>query len=131
MPDYLLDSCVLIRHLRRHGPSTDLLTSRALEGGLGVATISRLEIAEGMREHERTSTMLLLDSLTSYPLTIAIADLASEFIRRYRAQGLSLDKPDAIIAATAVCHDLALLTYNAKHFPMPELKLYGPMPTTT
>jgi predicted nucleic acid-binding protein len=122
--DYLLDSCVLIRHLRSHQPTTDLLSELALEGQLGIATISRVEIIEGMREHERERTLRLLDALTCYPLDIPIADLSGEFIRRYRAEGVTLDKPDAIIGATAVYHGLVLVTYNSKHFPMPELHLY-------
>ena len=128
MPDYLLDSCVLVRHLRRHQPTTDLLSTLVLEGEVGIATISRTEIIEGMREHEREATMRLLDSLRSYPLDVATADLAGEYIRRYRAQGITLDKPDAIIGATAVRHGLALVTYNPKHFPIPELRLYEQMP---
>lgn len=122
--DYLLDSCVLIRHLRSHQPTTDLLSELALEGQLGIATISRVEIIEGMREHERERTLRLLDSLTCYPLDIPIADLTGEFIRRYRAEGVTLEKPDTIIGATAVHHGLVLVTYNSKHFPMPELHLY-------
>lgn len=128
MPDYLLDSCVLVRHLRRHQPTTDLLSTLVLEGEVGIATISRTEIIEGMREHEREATMRLLDSLRSYPLDVATADLVGEYIRRYRAQGITLDKPDAIIGATAVRHGLVLVTYNPKHFPMPELRLYEQMP---
>ena len=124
MPDYLLDSCVLIRHLRRHKPTTDLVSALILEGQVGIAAISRTEIIEGMREHEREATMRLLDSLPAYPLDVAIADMAGEYIRRYRAQGITLDKPDAIIGATAVLHGLVLVTYNQKHFPMPELQLY-------
>jgi predicted nucleic acid-binding protein len=124
MPDYLLDSCILIRHLRRHDPTTALLSKLALEGRVGIATISRLEIVEGMREHEREGTIQLLDSLLSYPLDAAIADLGGEFIRRYRVQGITLDKPDAIIGATAISHDLVLVTYNSKHYPMPELHRY-------
>ena len=128
MPDYLLDSCVLIRHLRRHRPTTDLMTALAMEGRLGIATISRTEIVEGMREHEQERTMRLLDSLACYPLDAAIADLAGEYIRHYRAKGITLDKPDAIIGATAVYHGLVLVTYNARHFPMPELRIYEQMP---
>ena len=124
MPDYLLDSCILIRHLRRHQPTTALLSRLATDGGVGIATISRLEIVEEMREHEREGTMNLLDSLLSFPLNAAIADLGGELIRRYRAQGITLDKPDAIIGATAIHHGLVLVTYNSKHYPMPELRLY-------
>jgi len=128
VPDYLLDSCVLIRHLRRHRPTTDLLATLVLEGRVGIATISRTEVVEGMRDHERQSTMRFLDALDCYPLDATIADLAGELIRRFRAQGITLDKPDAIIGATAMAHGLALVTYNAKHFPMPELRLYEEMP---
>lgn len=128
MPDFLLDSGVLIRHLRSHQPTTELLSDLALEGGLGIATITRVEILEGMREHERQSTLHLLDSLRSYSLDVTVADLTGEYIRRYRAQGVTLDKPDAIIAATAVQHGLVLATYNAKHFPMPDLRLFQKMP---
>ncbi len=128
MPDYLLDSCVLIRHLRHHQPTTDLLAALVMDGQVGIATITRTEIVEGMREHEREVTMRLLDSLLSYPLDDPIADLAGEYIRRYRAKGITLDKPDAIIGATAVHHGLVLVTYNRKHFPMPELRCYGEMP---
>jgi predicted nucleic acid-binding protein len=124
VPDYLLDSCILIRHLRRHRLTTALLSRLAVEGRVGIATISRLEIVEGMREHEREGTMQLLDSLLSYPLDAAIADLGGELIRCYRTQGITLDEPDAIIGATAICHDLILVTYNSKHYPMPELRLY-------
>lgn len=128
MPDYLLDSCVLVRHLRGHQPTTDLLVALALEGQVGIATISRTEVIEGMHEHERETTMRLLDSLSPYPLDAAVADLAGEYIRRYRAQGTTLDTPDAIIGATAVHHGLLLVTYNPKHFPMPELRRYEEVP---
>jgi hypothetical protein len=128
MPDYLLDSNVLIRHLRRHQPTTDLLAALTLDGQLGIATISRTEIIEGMRDHERDKTRLLLDALMAYPLTIPIADLTGDYLRHYRAQGVILDKPDVIIAATAAYHGLTVVTYNVKDFPMAELRLYAPMP---
>lgn len=128
MADYLLDSCVLIRHLRRHQPTMDLFAARVLEGNVGIATITRTEIIEGLRDHERERTLRLLDSLPAFPLDSAIADLAGEFIRRYRQQGIILDRPDAIIGATAVQQHCVLVTYNQAHFPMPELTRYAPMP---
>ena len=128
MADYLLDSCVLIRHLRGHQPTMDLFAALVLEGNVGIATITRTEIIEGMRDHERERTLRLLDSLPAFPLDSATADLAGEFIRRHRQQGLFLDRPDAIIGATAVQGRCVLVTYNRAHFPMPELALYGPMP---
>ncbi len=127
MPDYLLDSNVLIQHLRGHAPTTTLLTRLALDGQLGLAAISRTEVLAGMRPHERETTLQFLDALACYPLGIAAADLAGDLVRRYRRQGVTLDIPDALIAATALHYELVLLTYNPRHFPMPELQLYAPM----
>ena len=124
MPRYLLDSCVLIQHLRGHEPTSTLLTTLALEGQLGIAAISRTEVIEGMREHEREVTLRFLDALTCYSFDAAIADQTGELIRAYRARGITLSTPDAMIVATALECNAVLLTYNAKHFPMPELHLY-------
>jgi predicted nucleic acid-binding protein len=129
MAEYLLDSNVLIQHLRGHDPTTTLLTRLALEGQLGIAAISRTEVLAGMRSHECASTLRFLDALACYPLDTTTADLAGDLIRRYRRQGVTLDVPDALIAATALGQGLVLLTYNPRHFPMPELQLYTQMPS--
>ena len=131
MSDYLLDSNVLIQHLRGHGPTTALLTRLAFEGQLGLAAISRTEVLAGMRPHERESTLRFLNALACYPLDVATADLAGDLISCYRRQGVTLDVPDALIAAIALNQGLVLLTYNPRHFPMPELQLYAHMPSLT
>lgn len=81
-----------------------------------------------MREHERTSTLRFLDALVCYDLETAVADYAGSVIRQYREKGITLDAPDAVIAATALHYGLVLLTYNPQHFPMPELQRYPSMP---
>ena len=89
MTDYLLDSCVLIRHLRKHQPTVEMVARLALEGNVSIATITRTEIVEGMRDHEREKTLKLLDSLPAHPLDSTIADLAGEFIRLYQQRGIT------------------------------------------
>ncbi len=64
----------------------------------------------------------------AFPFTSAIADLTGDLLRQYRAQGMILSKPDAMIGATAIHHNLVLVTYNPQHFPMPEIQLYPNMP---
>ncbi|MBN2391977.1 MAG: PIN domain-containing protein [Anaerolineae bacterium] len=131
MADYLLDSNVLIQHLRGHQPTTTLLTRLAMEGQLGVVAISRTEVLAGMREHEREVTLRFLNVLACYIVERHVADLAGEWLRCYRQQGVTLDIADAFIAAAARHYDLILLTYDPRHFPMPELRQYHEMPDLT
>jgi len=128
MSEYLLDSNVLIQHLRGDGATTDLLTRSALNGPLGIAAICRTEVIAGMRDKERAATLRFLDALACYPLDATIADRAGELVRHCRGRGIALDAPDAIIAATALEHGLVLLTYNARRLPIPGLKCYPDMP---
>ncbi len=102
------------------GRQETLQRLEALEGPFGVSAISRAEIWAGARETERRQIEELFLSLTTYPVDGAVADLAGSFLRRSRRL---LELADALIAATAVVHDLVLFTYNVAHFPIPELKL--------
>lgn len=128
MAEFLLDSNVAIQHLRGHRPTTELLMRLAAEGLLAVSAITRTEVLAEMRDAERGATVAFLDALACYPIDRAVADRAGALLRTYRRRGVTLDVPDALIAATALQHDLTLLTYNARHFPMPEVRRYGEMP---
>ncbi len=125
MIEYLLDSDVLIWQLRDQGETVELLASLSKSGILACSVVSIVEIQAGVRRGEEKKTNALLDSLKTYDVTPAIANLAGTFIRDHRTKGITLDFVDSIIAATAVIHGLTLLTYNVKHYPMPEVTLYG------
>ncbi|MDO9129801.1 MAG: type II toxin-antitoxin system VapC family toxin [Anaerolineales bacterium] len=124
MSDHLLDTNILIRYLRKAPGYRDLLRTIGLKGWTCISAITRLEIVRGMQERERLETFDLLDSLETVPMTSEIADLAGELIRSWRACGAILGDADAVIAASALHKNLALVTTNARHFPMKELTLY-------
>lgn len=130
---HLADTDVLIEYLRGRQPATDLLDS--LAGAsltarqvalLACSTVTVTEIYVGLRPHEKPRTEALVQALICLPPTVDIAQLAGEFIQRYRSQGVALGLADALIAATAVHHDLVLVTNNPRHHPMPEIRLYEP-----
>jgi predicted nucleic acid-binding protein len=123
MADHLLDTNVLILHLRGRTPITAMLTRWGETSDLYISVVTRTEILAGMRPHEEVRTMALLDSLTNLVADETIADHAGRLIYQYARQGVQLSFPDALIAATALQHNLTLATTNAKHFPMPELSL--------
>jgi predicted nucleic acid-binding protein len=122
--DYLLDTNVLILHLRECPDITALLTRWGTERPLFISIATRTGTLVGMRPHEEERTREVLDSLENLPVDEAIADRAGRLIHQYARQGIQLSFPDALIAATALHHDLTLVTTNPKHFPMPDLRLH-------
>jgi len=121
MPDYLLDTGILIRHLRGQAGYAALLDRLAQEGDLYIAAFTRVEVIRGMRDREREVTYLLLDSLRTQPLDRETANLAGEWIRAWRGRGVTLSGPDAVIAAADHQCQATLVTTNPRHFPMPEI----------
>jgi predicted nucleic acid-binding protein len=53
-----------------------------------------------------------------------VASKAAQLIREYKSKGVTLDIPDAVIASTCILHDLILVTYNRKHYPITGLEFY-------
>jgi predicted nucleic acid-binding protein len=125
MADYLLDTGILIRHLRNRPGYRELMYRLAQEGRLYIASFTRLEIVRGMRDHEREVTFALLDALRTHPLDAPTADLAGEMIRAWQRKGITLSGPDAVIAASAIRCGAVLVTTNPRHFPMRELTVMG------
>ena len=124
MSDYLLDSGILIRHLRDQRGYPELVDRLTDKAEACISAITRLEIVRGMKERERRETFDLLDSLETIPMTGEVADLAGELIRSWRAKGVILGDADAIVAASALRVGAPLVTTNARHFPMPELVIF-------
>ena len=124
MTDYILDTNVLILHLRNRPDITQLLRQWEQDGTLYISTVVRTELFAGMRPHEEQRTIALLDSLVSLPVDAAIADRAGRLIYQYARKGVALALPDTLIAATTLAHGLTLATTNIRHFPFPALEIY-------
>ena len=118
MAKHLLDSDILVLALRGHANVLDLLDMLRSQGEVCISVATRAEIVAGVRPHEEQRTMALLDSLVNLPITASIADHAGRLIHRYAEENISL--VEALIAATALQHDLTLITTNAQRFPMLE-----------
>ena len=124
MADFLLDSDVVIWHLRGRPSVVEIVLGLARKGRLGLSAISRAEILLGMREPERRATLSFLDACETLSVDMATADRAGEIVRAFRAQGVTLSLPDALIGATALIASIPLYTCNPRHYPMPELDLH-------
>ena len=124
MIDFLLDTGILVRHLRNDPGYIALTSHLSSKGVLSIASFTRFEILRGMRDYEQERTYDLLDSMVSFPMNDQVADLAGKLIRVWRKQGITLGDGDVIIAATAISQELVFVTSNARHFPMPELTVW-------
>jgi predicted nucleic acid-binding protein len=117
----LVDTDVLIAHLRGFEPARDWLEATRRESGrLGASVVTVSEILGGMRSPERSAVAQLLSSLRLLTVTEVIARRAGELMRRYRRSHVSVGLGDYLIAATAEVQGLELATLNVKHFPMFE-----------
>ena len=127
MRAYLLDTTFLIRFLRDDRAAVTWLRKRTTEGDvLACSAINVAEIYAGMRRHEAGATEALLSALRCLPVTFEIARVAGKWRESFRARGRELSLPDAIIGATALIHDAALVTDDRKDFPLPGLRFVTP-----
>ena len=125
MAGYLLDTRSVIRHLRGRKPIVQLLRGLGQRERLAIATMTRLEVAAGMREHERYATRKLLRRFVNLPLDAEIADRAGALVQRGQQIKQPVAVPDAVIAATALQHGLTLVTLNWQDFaPIQGLRLH-------
>lgn len=129
MADYLLDSNVLILHLREDPEVVDSLTRWATQHELHISVVTRTEILAGMRPREERQTINLVNSLTNLTVDRFIADRAGRLIYDYTRRGFQVSFADALIAATALEHDLTLVTTNIQHFPMLERRVQTLFPS--
>lgn len=116
MADLLLDTNVLIAHLRKRASISDFLLRWGQRDNLYISVITRAEILAGMRPHEEQVTVELLSALSNLPVTSAVANRAGRLIYAAARRGIQTSFPDALIAATALEHNLAVVTTNAQHF---------------
>jgi predicted nucleic acid-binding protein len=94
------------------------------------SVISVAEIFEGAfsvsdpAPHLRNLTERLLPAVTILPFDLAAARIFGEVAGNLRRRGVRLADPDLQIAATALAHDLTLVTGNLRHFArIPGLRI--------
>ncbi len=122
----LLDSDILIDHLRKEQKALDYLQQEIDAGSLlFISVVSRTEIFSGVRKGEEETIQGLFDLLTPVDVDVAIADRAGEYLKKY-SKSHSVTIGDAIIASTAREMGGTLVTRNLKHYPMKDLKIIKP-----
>lgn len=114
----VLDTGVLIDHLRASAPATEYLAG--LDDRPVCSEISRIEVIQGLRSAERQAADRLFALIAWVPVSEAVARRAGDLGRKWRRSHPGIGVADLAIAATAEHVDATLATRNLKHFPMFE-----------
>ena len=128
---YLIDSDWLIDVLIGLPAAVGVL-ERLSDQELAVSIVSYGELFEGALgdanpQAELERCRALLDRFAMVPLSDPIMERFARTRKQLREAGQLIPDLDLLIAATAVHHDLTLLTRNLRHFArIPDLKLYQP-----
>jgi predicted nucleic acid-binding protein len=81
------------------------------------------EIRRGLREHERTRVLPLMEALHRLPFHEDDWAQAGELDARLRQDGLTVPPTDALIAHLCLRYDLPLLTLDSHFDNVPGLRL--------
>ena len=117
----LVDTDVLIWYLRGYAQAAAALDQLP---NFSISSATHMEIVQGMRNKAELAAfkkMLVQRAAQHLPITQAISHKAVDLMESMSlSHGLQMG--DALIAATALEHQLTLLTGNTKHFlPIPQL----------
>lgn len=118
---YLVDTDWAIHYLNEHPNFVQRLQELQQQEGLALSMISLAELYEGVyysREPEEDEHGLqdFLRGVTLLGLDERTCQIFGRERGRLRATGLMIGDCDLLIGATALRHDLTLLTNNRRHF---------------
>lgn len=125
MSSFVLDSDVIIWHLRGRREVLEMLRDLQRFGLPACSAISVLEVQVGVKKGEEEKTDRFLRSLRIIDVDRKIAVKAAQLIREGKGKGATIDLPDAIIAGTCILNRMTLVTYNARHYPFEGLRLHS------
>jgi predicted nucleic acid-binding protein len=119
----ILDSDVIIESLRGNETVISSL-KKHYQGGASISftAISVAEIYAGVRQHEEKAVQNFFLNLNFISFTEDMGIKAGEYLRTFqKTHGIGI--ADALIAACTVLTKASLMTLNAKHYPMRDVRI--------
>ena len=122
----LCDTNILIEAYRNNITVISELERIASRNIIVISDVTRAEMLVGARnKHEMQILVRELGQVKCMPVQSKISALSIQLLITYHLSH-RLDFHDALIAATAICHDMELYTLNVKDFIFIEnINLYG------
>lgn len=126
MTRFLLDTTVLIDHLRGDDDIAGLLSLLQRGHSLCISCVNVAEVERGLQPKERRAAEALLDRLEYLPTTMEAAQRAGGYQADWIRKGRTVHLADALVAGTARAHGAVLVTDNVTDFPMKDMRVVRP-----
>lgn len=111
------DSSIFIEFLRANDKKKTTLYQLPDHAELFLSVVTLYELLMGAtNEVKKRDIELLTGPLVILPLTKPVAEKSAEIYQRLRQSNKMIEFRDIFIGATAILHDLPILTHNEKHF---------------
>jgi tRNA(fMet)-specific endonuclease VapC len=121
----LCDTNIFIEAFKNNPSATETLKGIGFQN-ISLSAVTLMELYFGaLNKRELAKIKSRMKHLETLPIDRIITDAAINLIEQYsKSHGLQI--PDALIAATGICHDMELLTYNIKDFKFIQgIKLFS------
>ena len=112
----VLDTDILIDHLRDAGPGRELVDELAVTSGFYVSAVTAFELALGRGYARNPDAAGALLAVPCLPLTREAAVRGGALLRELRAAGEPIDVRDAMQAGICLEAGTPLVTRNIRHF---------------
>ena len=127
MTRYLLDTTVLIAHLRGDEDVASFVLDLTSRGhSLCVSCVNVAEIERGIRPRERKAAGALFDRLAFLVTTKEAAVRAGRYQAEFEKRGQTVHLADALVAGTARVHGAVVVTDNVADLPMRDMRVQRP-----
>lgn len=118
---YLLDTCVISDFIKGEA-GTQIRLKQTLPADIAVSAITVMELRYGLvlnpqrAEKVEPTISSFLSSVTTLPFSAIEAELAANIRAVLKSQGQPIGAYDVLIAATALRHNLVMVTANQREF---------------
>jgi predicted nucleic acid-binding protein len=121
----LIDTNIFIE-IYRNNTSVAAIVNNMSEGEIAVCDVIRAELFFGARnKRELAEISEDIDELIVLPIVSQISEMAVQLVKSF-CLSHKLELADALIAATAIYHNIELYTLNIKDFIfIPGIKFYN------
>src|SRR5512135_1895726 len=128
MNTYLLDTSVVAGYLLAREKARQLVQPLLTQEEAATSILVYGEVAEYVKKFAdfhsyKASLQALLEQMYPYPLTYAILERYADIRRQLRPQHKDIGDIDTLIAATAIEHNLTIVTIDRDFERVPNLNM--------